>query len=66
MRDVLELSGKVVVVTGGGKGVGRGITSRYLDAGAEVVVCGRNEPSDLPESAGRRAVCTAAASAQRS
>jgi NAD(P)-dependent dehydrogenase (short-subunit alcohol dehydrogenase family) len=40
------MSGKVVLVTGGGRGVGRGITDRFIDTGADVVICGRNEPED--------------------
>jgi NAD(P)-dependent dehydrogenase (short-subunit alcohol dehydrogenase family) len=51
----LDMSGKVVIVTGGGKGVGRGITSRFLEAGANVVICGRNAPETLPSGAGREA-----------
>ena len=39
---------KVVIVTGGGRGVGRGIATRFLDAGADVIVCGRKEPESLP------------------
>jgi NAD(P)-dependent dehydrogenase (short-subunit alcohol dehydrogenase family) len=46
----LRFEGKVVVVTGGARGVGRGISHAFLDAGARVVVCGRKEPSDLPRS----------------
>src|SRR2546428_831041 len=49
MADPLDLSGKVVIVTGGARGVGRGITERFLDAGATVVICGRTEPEALPE-----------------
>lgn len=60
MTDPLDLSGKVVIVTGGGRGVGRGITERFLEAGAEVVICGRNEPEKLPEAGGRGARFTAA------
>jgi NAD(P)-dependent dehydrogenase (short-subunit alcohol dehydrogenase family) len=56
MADALDFSGQVVIVTGGGKGIGRGITERFLAAGAEVVICGRNEPEALPEAGGRRAV----------
>ncbi|HMQ26480.1 MAG TPA: short-chain dehydrogenase, partial [Acidimicrobiales bacterium] len=41
-------------MTGGARGVGRGITERFLAAGAEVAVCGRNEPEDGPEVDGRR------------
>lgn len=37
----------MVLVTGGGKGVGRGITETFLAAGATVVICGRNAP-DTP------------------
>jgi len=44
--DPLDMSGKVVLVTGGGRGVGRGITSRFLSAGASVVICGRQQPED--------------------
>jgi NAD(P)-dependent dehydrogenase (short-subunit alcohol dehydrogenase family) len=50
----LDLSGKCVIVTGGGKGVGRGITQCFLAAGADVVICGRNAPETLPEVAGRK------------
>jgi NAD(P)-dependent dehydrogenase (short-subunit alcohol dehydrogenase family) len=54
------MQGKAVIVTGGGRGVGRGITTRFLDAGAEVVICGRNEPEDMPAAGGRPALFVAA------
>ncbi len=60
MRDPIDMTGKVAIVTGGGRGVGRGITTRLLEAGAEVVICGRNEPESLPAVEGRAAVFTAA------
>ena len=56
----IDLAGQVAIVTGGGRGVGRGISERFLDAGAEVVICGRNEPESLPSAAGRKAQFVAA------
>jgi len=52
----IDLQHKVAIVTGGGRGVGRGITQRFLDAGAEVIICGRNEPDVLPSAGDRTAV----------
>jgi NAD(P)-dependent dehydrogenase (short-subunit alcohol dehydrogenase family) len=60
LDKALDFSGKVAIVTGGGKGVGRGITQRFLDAGAEVVICGRTEPDKLPAVGKRKAVFVAA------
>ncbi|MAJ61112.1 MAG: short chain dehydrogenase [bacterium TMED88] len=55
LEQALDFSGKTILVTGGGKGVGRGITLRFLAAGAEVIICGRNAPETAIESNGRRA-----------
>lgn len=44
--DTLDHAGRVVVVTGGTKGIGRVLVERFLDWGAEVVTCGRTEPTD--------------------
>ncbi|MAE97434.1 MAG: short chain dehydrogenase [Deltaproteobacteria bacterium] len=60
MALALDLSGQVAIVTGGGRGVGRGITQRFLDAGANVIICGRNEPDQLPKAGDREAVFVAA------
>ncbi|MCL8308853.1 MULTISPECIES: SDR family oxidoreductase [Pseudomonas putida group] len=56
MHDPLDFRGKVVLVTGGAKGVGRGITRRFLECGANVVICGRQAPERLPSGGGRQAV----------
>lgn len=56
----IDLAGRVAIVTGGAKGVGRGIAERLLEAGAEVIVCGRSEPASLPAVAGRNAHFVAA------
>src|SRR5262249_57495561 len=60
MADPLDLSGRVVIVTGGCRGGGRGIAPRFLDAGADVVVCCRHEPEALPSPGRRDAVFAAA------
>ena len=58
MENALNFSGKVVLVTGGGKGVGKGITECFLAAGADVVICGRSAPATLPQCDGREALFT--------
>ncbi|TCD21323.1 SDR family oxidoreductase [Pseudomonas sp. IC_126] len=49
----LDFPDKTVLVTGGTKGIGAIIASRFLQAGANVVVCGRQAPERLPEGGGR-------------
>lgn len=43
MATELDLSGQVVLVTGGVRGVGLGITHAFRDAGATVVTCSRTQ-----------------------
>ncbi len=44
-----DYAGQAVVITGGTRGIGAGIASAFLAAGARVLVCGRTVPSSLTE-----------------
>lgn len=44
----MSFKDKTIIVTGGGKGIGRGISERFAAQGATLIICGRTEPDTLP------------------
>jgi NAD(P)-dependent dehydrogenase (short-subunit alcohol dehydrogenase family) len=49
MSDPLSLSGQTAIVTGGTRGLGKSIAAILAGAGANVWICGRSKPDDLPD-----------------
>lgn len=49
VNSLLDFSGKVVIVTGSGSGLGKGIARRFAEAGASVAVCYNNSEAGANE-----------------
>jgi len=65
----LSLEGKVALITGGSRGIGRSIALQFADAGADVVVSGRKLPdlekvADEIRKMGRRSLAVSAHNAK--
>lgn len=55
LPNPVDHTGRAVIVTGGTKGIGFVVAEHFLAAGADVLVCARNEPGSLPSAGGRSA-----------
>jgi len=47
----MKFKDKTIIVTGGGRGIGRGISEHFTAQGATLIICGRKQPEALPKNA---------------
>jgi len=47
----MNFKDKTIIVTGGGRGIGRGISESFATQGANLIICGRREPETLHNNA---------------
>ncbi|MBT3425430.1 MAG: SDR family oxidoreductase, partial [Gammaproteobacteria bacterium] len=52
---MFSVKDQIVLITGGSKGIGRGIASAFLEAEAEVFICSRTPPAETLTVNGRQA-----------
>ena len=45
----MNFKDKTIIVTGGSRGIGRGIADHFTAQGANVIICGRRDPETLPK-----------------
>ena len=68
MKNSFDLTGKVAIVTGGFRGLGRGMAIGLAGAGADIVLVDREEASEtaaVVKSLGRKALTLSANSGHR-
>ena len=47
----MSFENKTIIVTGGSRGIGRGIAEGFSAQAANIIICGRREPETLPKNA---------------